>query len=345
MRGVRVATALISLVAMAACTPSHAAARKDVAPAPGQCIAKEKADLDDFAPDFSSVVRCTRPHAYEVVDVQPVPHRFLTGTTKALRLANRAELMKASGEGDLPREFRAYSLEKCRLAMIHASGLDQVKIKGKSANQTHVYPALGGAEMRLNVAAPKRWAAGDRYFVCSVRYTTYQTGRSNRPVRRVTSKRLPDYRLLTTGDFPANRRQCVTYNHDEDRILVPCTKRHYGEVMFRYDAAKVFSKSFIAGLAKRDYNNEDFTDKQWQTLSDPCFDALDTLYGSDWSDKLTASADYGDIGWEADLHTGYNEFNCLATPYESETYDLPPGSLFNGARTVHLIKIDKKLKS
>jgi hypothetical protein len=161
----------------------------------------------------------------------------------------------------------------------------------------------------------------------------------------VRSKGLPDYRVLTTSGFPADRRQCVTYTHDEDRILVPCTKQHYGEVMFRYDATKVFSKSFIDSLRKRDYNNEDFTDKQWSTLSDPCFDALDTLFGTDWSDKLSASADFGDIGWEADLNTRPWEFNCLAVPYESDTYDLPPGSLFNGARDVHLIKIGKKLAS
>ncbi|MCW2799842.1 MAG: hypothetical protein JWQ70_1314 [Aeromicrobium sp.] len=345
MRGVGVAAALISLVALAACSPSHASPHREVAPAPGQCIAKEKADLDDFAPDFTSVVPCTKPHAYEIVDVQPIPHRFLSGTTPKQRLANRAELTKASGEGQLPRDFRVYSLERCRLAIIHAAGLDRVKIKDKSAAETRIYPVLGGAEMRLNVASPKRWVAGDRDFECSVRYTAHQNARSNRPIRLVTSKGLPDYRMLTTGDFPADRRQCVTYDQDDNRVLVPCSKQHYGEVMFRYDAAKVFSTSFIAGLRKREYYNEDYTDKQWETLSGPCFDALDTLFGADWSEKLTGSADFGDIGWEADLNTGRYDFNCLATPYESETYDLPPGSLFNGASDVHLVKIGKKLPS
>ena len=345
MRGVGTAAALVSLVVLAACTPSHAAPSKEVAPAPGQCVAKEKADLDDFAPDFTSVVRCTRAHTYEIVDVQPVPERFLAGTTKKQQLANRGELTKASGVGELQSKFRAYSLERCRLAMLHASGLDKITLKGKSADAADVYPVLGGAELRLNLASPKQWAAGDRNFVCSVRYTTYQNGSSNRPVRRVMSKGLPDYRLLTTSDFPAARRQCVTYDDQDNRVLVPCTKQHYGEVLFRYDAGKVFSKAFLAGLRKRDYNNEDFTNKQWQSLGDPCFDALDMLFGEDWSDALSAVADYGDIGWEADLHTTESDFNCLVIPYEDDTYDLPPGSLFSEARTVHLIKIEKKLRS
>ena len=168
--------ALCAVLAMAACSsgddpksdPKPAALRL---PEPGQCIAKETKDLDSVAPDYSSVVDCTKPHVYEIVDVLKVPKKFLATGSREKRLERRTELAKSAAAGPLAKDFHAYADRGCLGSVLVATGLEEVRAGEKWPINAGVRPALVGATTLTSVSPGAQWAAGKAAIICSFRYT------------------------------------------------------------------------------------------------------------------------------------------------------------------------------
>lgn len=323
MRGLSAATAFVALGILAACTPGHADAAKDVVPAPGQCVAKEKSDLDGFAPDFTSVVPCTSAHVYEIVDALNVPKKFLAGGSRAKRLERRTELDKSTASSSLANEFHTYANRACRRSVLKATGLDAVNVNGLSALDAGVRPVLLGANTLTGVSAPDQWAAGRHLIVCSMRYTEpVAPGLLGRLSAIRSSSSIPTYRSLLSKRYPAELRACGSYDSDNYLYAVLCSNQHNVELLFSYDAQAAFGKDLIKNI-----NSLNPTDSEWDLLSTPCTVMLQNVVGTDVDDDLDGSVYLADDwGRSGSGHKAY----CLITP-DSDHQDLPPGSVVGRA--------------
>ena len=303
----------------------------------GDCIAKEIDLRYDVAPDFNTGVDCRKPHIYEVSDVIDVPERFLRGKTSKAKLANREALGARAEISQLfPDKFREFADAECGLAALKSAGLGRLKIAGKSLKEAGAELVMGGAEPWINLSAPADWIDGREKLICSIRFTEHITDEgvyvAPDPISAKTGR--PAFHDFLTDNFPAVRRQCVTYDSQDRYGLSPCTKHHYGEIFFSYDAAAVFGRKFVESM-----DIDDPDDAGWEKLGDPCFEGLPALIGSDLDEDLSGAADLGTQGWYEDspVFTTY----CIAIPYESEDFDLPAGSLVENSANVDFVRISK----
>lgn len=302
----------------------------------GDCIAKEIDDLYEVAPDFKTGVDCKKPHTYEVSDVINVPERFLRGKTSKAKLANRKALGTRDENSQLPDKFREFADAECGPAALKSAGLGRLKIAGKSLKEAGAELVMGGAEPWINLSSPADWIDGREKVICSIRFTKHIRDEgvyvAPDPISSKTGR--PAFHDFLSEDFPAVRRQCVTYDTQDRYGLSPCTKHHYGEIFFSYDAAAVFGEKFV-----RNVDIDEPSDADWEKLGDPCFYGLPALIGNDLDEDLSGTADLGTQGWYEDgpVFTTY----CIAIPYESEDFDLPAGSLVEKSTNVDFVPISK----
>ena len=334
MKALRHAAILAVCVLAVGCTKigaSPQAEQKAPTPEAGQCFGKEIKDLDDLAPDFNDVVDCTKSHVYEVVDVIAVPNRFLTGSTKADRRANRKELATVKNESALKTKFEQFASAACSQATLKAVGLSKIDIAGKTASEVDAEPVMGGALNWLNLTPTANWIEGDAKLVCSIRYTKHIITTNDVDPSPVESKtERPAYTDFLTKDFPLDRRQCVTYDSTGERTFIPCDEEHYGEMFFSFDARKAFGDAFVKSVDLTDPH-----DSNWAKINTSCTDALPLLLGKDIDSQLTAIAEPGSGGWDG---TGdYFGTNCLAVPKNAEEFNLPGGTLIGNAKHVDFV--------
>ena len=291
-------------------------------PEPGQCLAAETKDLDIVAPDFSSVVSCTKSHVYEIVDVLNVPDKYLVTGPRAKRLEHRTELAKSTATSPLAKGFRDYANRGCVGSILLATGLDGARIGDKWPVDADVHPVLIGATPLTSISPPDQWVAGKPRIICSFRYTVpaAQKDPQSKTFPVESSSGLPAYRAFLTSDYPAERRACASY--DDDNYLHPllCTNQHNVEVLFSYDASLAFGKKFADSVAETNTS-----DAHWDKLVDPCAEALWRVFGPSNVDEDLVSSVYLGDDWSKN-HTAY----CLVTP-ESDDLDLPPGSIVGHA--------------
>lgn len=215
-------------------------------PKAGQCVAEEVPDGEDVAPNTETVVPCSKPHVYEIVAVIDIPKRFLTGKTKAQKLARRSELADV---GDKPTKLRqSYSnavYSKCDTPFREASGLAALTVKGKSAKKVSLGMPFGGTSQWYTVTSPKLWLAGTTQAVCSIRFSVVPKGDKRPPVLPVRSKSSKQViASYLTKDFPVEVRGCIEPRTEDG---VSCAKPHSEELLWVMDMKAVYDKDFLSG--------------------------------------------------------------------------------------------------
>lgn len=269
------ATAIAGLVAfaVAACggggaTDPKKAEPQLVVPRAGQCIAAEVPDGNDVAPDTETVVPCSKPHIYEIIAVIDIPQKFLSGTTKAQKLAQQKEL---AGNADKPTKLRrqisteVYS--KCEEPFRESSGLADLTVKGKSARAVDLSLPRSGASQWYTVTSPALWIAGKAKAVCSIRFAELSRGDERAtptPVTSTSSKQVIASYL--TKDFPVASRACT--DSSKDNAGVACTKAHDQEPLWIMDVKAVYGKGFLSGADLPKVSQEQFT-KVTAACADP----------------------------------------------------------------------------
>lgn len=331
-----VVSAILILAACGSTTSSKTAGTSTAGPVAvhtGDCFAKEIPDMGDVAPDFTTAVACTKPHIYEISNVINVPQKFLRGSTKKAKLANRKVLGSIDSNNKLAEDLGTFAFDECRDSIFKLAGVKHIRIAGKSLKQVGAQLTMGGAEGWLNLSPAKAWTSGQRQVICSVRYTKHiETAGDIGPDPISAASDHPAFYDFLTPEFPTIRRQCVTYDTEDRYNREPCTKHHYGEIFFSYDAAKAFGEKFVKGV-----NIDDPSVADLKKLDEPCYDALPALIGNNLDEDLSAVSDLGDAGWY-DEDTVYTTY-CMGTPYDSENFDLPAGSLVENPSNVHFVKI------
>ncbi len=299
----------------------------------GDCVAKDIADENDRAPDLDSIVACSEPHVYEIVEVVDLPEKALSGTTDEEKLANRKDLATwPTGEEEEPTSqkiaYYEFTDTACVDEYIRVSGLGDVSVNGVDAKDANVAPALeAGFHQWINVTPRDQWLDGKRQLICSFRFGEVEAGTYDEtpPARLVTSK--TDKALFTTlgsSDLPAELRSCDETNH--------CDRQHGSETLFHFDAQSVLDEKLVNGI-----DPEKPTDQQLKQLDRTCEDAVPSLMDEDFGQRdITVEAFVGKP-WEDDY---YKTVGCEVVPTDASK-DFAPGSLiFTDLDGVELV--DKK---
>lgn len=247
----------------------------------GVCVKSEIRDQGHLVPDLASIVDCRRPHVYEVYDIIDIPAGALTGTTRQDRIDNRDDLAlpRELADDSAEREvFEEFAEHECAASLQRVTGYDGLKLRGASAEDAQVVPALRGINAPWYTVMPEdEWLAGRRQVVCSARFEEPgNTDPGRTPVKQRVS---PDERMLITrvGDdaFPVEFRQCRAYDKKRrDVSASSCAEPHVDEALFSFEADAVFDKKFIASITKRP------TPKKFDRFDKVCADVFPEILGS-----------------------------------------------------------------
>ncbi|WP_332642941.1 hypothetical protein [Aeromicrobium sp.] len=282
MHRVRLIAAAALLAILAACGGSDGGTKngdkaegpaKAAEPQSGQCVAKEVADGDDFAPDLRTVVPCSELHAYEIVAVVAIPDDMLAGTTDTEKLARRTELSQISGEDtELRKRLRTEVYSLCDEPFREATGLGQMKVVEKSAKDVDLRLPPGAASQWYNLSSPELWVKGTTQAVCSFRFAPPSEGDDVSPVTPIRSNNTnPAMSSYLTRKYPAELRSCWDTKTDK---AASCSGTHDQELLWTIDMKAVYGKKFLEGADLADVNDADFT-----KLADACIDPYEESGG------------------------------------------------------------------
>jgi hypothetical protein len=329
-------TLVVLAITAAACESTGPASRAE-AIRPGICVAEEIRDQGDLAPDLSSIVDCDVPHVYEVYDIIDLPASALTGSTRQERIENRDDLALPSelpDDSEQRQAFEEFAERECATSLQRVTGLAELRLRGASAEDARVVPALRGINAPWFTVMPEQeWLDGRRQVVCSARFEVFD--RTDHPGRTaVKPQTSADRRILlnkVSGEgLPIEFRQCRAYSQGRREVsAVSCAKAHVDETIFYFEADGVFDRRFIRSLERRP------TPKKFDQLDDVCTDALPQLLGPDY-DRKTLRA-FGSVArrWTSQNKT----VRCSVGPVDFRKNDLPSGSLVGtGAATVELLR-------
>ncbi|MGH3473521.1 MAG: hypothetical protein ACRDOT_01260 [Aeromicrobium sp.] len=319
--------AAILVVALAGCGGTDEPNVREIKA--GDCIAKDIADEDDRAPDFDTVVDCSKPHVYEILAVIDIPKDGLAGKSEKERLANRDDLASLEFSENLSAEKRAFigwAETACDAAWTESTGMGDITLNGVSAEDARVLPAVGPAINLpwFNVASKKQWLAGNRQLICSARFVEPGTGTMEEapPVKPISSTN--DEALIAAfgaPTFPAALRSCDGADH--------CDQQHHSETLFLFDAQAAMDENFVSEV-----NPKKPTDQQLDELARVCAESLPALLSEDYDKSTITSEAFIGMPWEQDY---YMNVGCEIVPSDSSK-DFGPGSLiWTDAKDVELV--------
>jgi hypothetical protein len=278
MHRVRLITAAVLLTLVAACGGGDGDKAKDsndsksegpaklVKPQGGQCVAKEVADGDDFAPDMRTVVPCNEPHAYEIVSVVAIPDDMLSGTTDAEKLARRTELNDINNkESALRKRLKGEVYSLCDEPFREATGLGQLTVVGKPAKDVDLQVPFGPASEWDSLTPPDLWVNGTAQAVCSYRFGPPTEDGVVSPVTPIRSNNTnPAMSSFLSRKLPAALRACMD---NKSNNSIACTSPHDQELLWVIDMKAVYGKDFLKGAKLTDVSDADFN-----KLLDACID-------------------------------------------------------------------------
>ena len=319
-------------LASAACGPT------DPAPEikPGICVKSETKDQGDLVPDLSSIVSCRTLHAYEVYDIIDLPEAALSGSSRQERIDNRDDLALPNELTDDSTErqaFEDFAELECATSLQRITGFDELELRGASAEDARVVPALRGVNAPwYGVMPEKEWLAGRRQVLCSARFEEPEySGAGRTPVSPQAS---PDDTMLLTKvrdeALAVALRPCRAYDAKRRGVSPSsCAEPHVDETLFYFEAAGVFDKAFMRSIQKRP------TPGKFDRFDTVCSDTFTQLIGPGYDAKTLRG--FGSVArrWTAKNKT----VRCSVGPVDFRRADLAPGSLVgNGAEKIKLVR-------
>jgi len=300
----------------------------------GDCIADEISDEGDKAPDLSSVVACSEPHVYEVLDVVDLPKDALTGPSREERIANRKDLATADLEETSEDELseQAVALGEflgegaCDSGLLDIAGYADIEVDGVSARKAGLNPLFSTIQVeRSNVMPEAQWLAGKRQVICSARFVEPNDDfedqfSSDRVLKPVSSKNAqPVLANAGTASFPAAWRQCTAFKKGQDvSSPVGCDKQHYTETLFAFNAQDIIKRAVLDRINYDEPSNKDRTE-----LDRVCATALPSVTAEGFDEGKVKVLGFTGVPWEDDAKF----VTCELAGVPPKTTDLGPGSL------------------
>jgi hypothetical protein len=296
----------------------------------GVCIAKDIADEDDRAPDLNSVVDCSEPHVYEILDVVDLPDNALSGNTDEEKLANRKDLATIEKGEDTSKEYEAFYefLSVCDTALRETTGYADATVNGVSAEDSNLWPAVAAGIHApwFNVTPEDQWLDGNPQLICSARFGDPSAdAEEDAPAKPLSSpNEKPLLADMGSASFPIEYRPC-----DDDKavsVAVGCDRPHHAEMLFSFEAGPVLEERLVTRLEKElKDDNADPTQLPKDVHDDldrVCTEALPAVMTDDFDTSVLTGK-----GFVAAPFDEYNQtIVCGLVPTDS-TKELGPGSL------------------
>lgn len=298
--------------------PAASPVSKAVAPRAGDCFADADSKLDVADPDFSTKVKCTKRHLYEVTGVSAVPVRFLEPAEdpEDPEATVRERLMGSDGGGG---GFAQHASATCSNHLWRAMGVDAEAIRRTRLSEIGAYPATAGVVYRQTLTPEPAWGKGEHRLICFAEFRDPSENQGAAAPASVSSYNLkPVVGRFLGSHFPVERRRCYVQSDEyEDEVEVgPCTRAHDSEVVFTYNARLAFGTRFVKEAMRADEDDEidAADDKVMDRLQKVCRDILPKILAGPIDSELFVS------GWAA-----IDQFAAWypSTDLTYEAYDYP----------------------
>ncbi len=239
---------------------------KAVTPKPGDCFADADSKLDLADPDFSTKVKCTASHLYEVTGVSPVPARFVKpaagpddpGATVRDRLL----------EADVPvdRRFEHFVDTTCSSHLWHTMGVEAEDIRSGTSRLSEVgaYPATLGISYRYTLTPEPEWSKGNHALIC---FAEFRDPSDDPEQAAPTPVRSYNLRLVAgrflRSNFPSERRQCLVASEEttDEYEIGACAQAHEAETILTYNARLAFGSRFVKEAIRAEGKDDKILDR------------------------------------------------------------------------------------
>ncbi|MDX6233054.1 MAG: hypothetical protein QOH68_2054 [Nocardioidaceae bacterium] len=287
----------------------------------GDCFADADSKLDPADPDFSTKVKCTKRHLYEVTGVSAVPVRFLEPAEdpEDPDATVRERLLAPEGGGD--RAFAQHASAVCSDHLWRTMGVDADAIRSGRAHLSDIgaFPAAAGIIYRHTLTPEPAWTKGEHRLICFAEFRDPSEDQGAAAPASVSSYNLTTIagRFLSSH-FPVERRRCYVQSdeYEGEVELGPCTQAHESEVVFTYNARLAFGTRFVKEAMRADEDDEfdDKDDKVMDRMQKVCRDMLPKVLAKPIDSELFVS------GWSA-----VDQFAAWypSTDLTYEAYDFP----------------------
>lgn len=267
------------------------------------------------------VVDCAEPHALEVLEVQDIPDDLTVDDTATLAYRDGlldAVLNPVSRADD---ELADWVMTTCAESLGRAAGLDVIELdRDRGVEDFVVFDA--SRTITFGFEFPEEsWEERPR-LVCAAQYT--EPRGVGDPTDRVRSIDVEGslVEAYLTPDFPVADRLCLAPDAGGTLVTGDCTRQHYAELFFAFDADAVLDAETVATIEQ---DPTAIPDEVYDRLDALCTGALVDVIGRDYDEDAVTGYAQLRSGWTSD--SWFRTIYCGARPVESATMDLGPGTL------------------
>ena len=246
---------------------------KVVTPKAGDCFADADSKFDLADPDFSTKVKCTKRHLYEVTGASPVPERFLNPAEDSEDSDATVRDRLLEPDGPIDRRFERYVSATCSNHLWSAMGVDAKGIRSGRARLSEIgaYPATSGVSYRYTLMPDPEWSKGNHALICFAEFRDPSEDQEQAAPTPVSSYNLKTIagRFLTSH-FPSERRQCLVLSDEnaDEYETGACTDAHEAEIILTYNARLAFGSRFVEEAIRADGKDDKILDRIDKVCSD-----------------------------------------------------------------------------
>lgn len=289
---------------------------------PGACVAAsgEATVLGDTAVTESALVDCDQEHIYEVLAVQDIPSRYISGTEATDEDLVRLQASLDGSRADTVQvAFASFAHAYCDIALQRQLGLDSgAELAGTDIASLQVVP-MSHTSATYAVLPAEGWTEQPS-LLCVNRLVADSPTPSEAPVAPVTGAVTAG---LLSAERPLAQRLCFSFDAAGNPSDTTCEAQHDAEYTVTFDATRLLDADQIAASSVDPAGA--FPDDVQELLDQACDDALDLVIGQDHDESVIGGAQRGSQGWGTGGLT--NAVNCFAAPEDPELV-LAPGSVF-----------------
>ena len=267
------------------------------------------------------VVDCAEPHALEVLEVQDFPDDLTTDETATLEyrdgLLDAVLFPDSSADDDLAE----WVMSTCAESLGRAAGLEVIELDRDRGVEDFV---LFDASRTISFGfefPEESWEERPR-LVCAAKYTEPRDIGDGTDRARSVDVEGSLIEAYLTPDFPLEDRFCLTPSADGTLVTGDCTRQHYAELFFAFDADAVLDAETVATIEQ---DPAAVPDEVYDRLDALCTGALVDVIGRDYDEDAVTGYAQLRSGWTND--SWFRTIYCGAHPVESATMDLGPGTL------------------
>lgn len=267
------------------------------------------------------VVDCAEPHSIEVLEVQDVPDDLTVDETATLAYRDGLLDTVLNPVSRADDELADWVMTTCAESLGRAAGLEAIELdRDRGVEDFVVFDA--SRTISFGFEFPEEsWEERPR-LVCAAKYT--EPRGIGDPTDRARSVDVEGSLIeaYLTPDFPVGDRLCLTPDANGTLVTGDCTRQHYAELLFGFDADAVLDADLIAEIEQ---DPEGISDEVYAELDALCTGALVDVIGRDYDEDAVTGYAQLRSGWTND--SWFRTIYCGAVPVDSANLDLGPGSL------------------